>query len=110
MRSTRPTAGAVRSRIRSRPSGTSVGPTARPAGCSPCRQEARAVLAGALAKLHRESHAIYKPDEIARSNATRIYRSKNPAANYAAGDRVIYPTRQEHRDAILKTGELPPVK
>ena len=54
----------------------------------------RAALAASLAAYHRESHAIYKPDEIARANATRIYRAKNPAANYAAGDRVIYPTRR----------------
>ncbi|MDY3556666.1 multiheme c-type cytochrome [Gemmata sp. JC717] len=72
--------------------------------------EVRAALAAALAKLHRESHAIYKPDEIARSTATRIYRAKNPAANYAAGDRVIYPTTPAHRDAIVKSGELPPAK
>jgi hypothetical protein len=69
--------------------------------------EVRAALAAALAVFHRESHTIYKPDEIARSNATRIYREKNPAANYAARDRVIYPTTAAHRDAILKTGNLP---
>jgi tetratricopeptide (TPR) repeat protein len=67
-------------------------------------------LAAALAAYHRESHAIYKPDEIARSNATRIYRAQNPAANYAAGDRVIYPTLPSHRDSIVKTGELPPAQ
>jgi len=72
--------------------------------------EVQAAIAGALAKYHREFHAIYKPDEIARSNATRIYRQKNPAANYAAGDRVIYPTLPGHRDTIVKTGELPPAK
>ncbi len=70
----------------------------------------RAAIAATLAKYHRESHAIYKPDENARSTATRIYRAKNPAANYAAGERVIYPTLPVHRDTILKTGELPPAK
>lgn len=69
--------------------------------------EVQVALAGALAKYHRESHTIYKPDESARPEATRKYREKNPAANYAAGDRVIYPTTAAHRDAILRTGELP---
>ena len=68
----------------------------------------KAALATALAVLHRESHAIYKPDEIARANATRIYREKNPPANYAARDRVVYPTTPAHRAAILNTGDLPP--
>jgi tetratricopeptide (TPR) repeat protein len=67
----------------------------------------QSALAGVLATYHRESHEIYKPDEVARSNATRIYRAKNPAANYAAGDRVIYPTTPQHRETVLKTGELP---
>ncbi len=67
----------------------------------------QSALAGVLAVYHRESHEIYKPDEVARSNATRIYRAKNPAANYAAGDRVIYPTTPQHRAAIVTTGELP---
>ena len=69
--------------------------------------ELRAALATALSVFHRESHTIYKPDEIARSNSTRIYREKFPAANYAARDRVIYPTTAAHRDAIVKTGNLP---
>jgi tetratricopeptide (TPR) repeat protein len=72
--------------------------------------DVKPAIADVLAKYHRESHVIYKPDEIARSNATRIYRSKNPAANYAAGDRVIYPTQSAHRETIVKTGELPPAK
>lgn len=79
----------------------------RPAFHAQDDDSVRAALAGALERYHRESHAIYKPDEVARSTATAVYRAKNPAANYAAGDRVIYPTRPEHRDAILKTGELP---
>jgi hypothetical protein len=64
-------------------------------------------IAGVLSVFHRESHDIYKPDEVARSAATSAYRSKNPAANYAAGDRVIYPTTPAHREAIVRTGELP---
>jgi hypothetical protein len=72
--------------------------------------EVKGGLAFALAKYHREAHAIYKPDEIARSNATAIYRAAHPAANYAAGDRVIYPTVPAHRTTIEKTGELPPPK
>ncbi|HUR55530.1 MAG TPA: hypothetical protein VMZ71_15450, partial [Gemmataceae bacterium] len=69
--------------------------------------ELKAALAAVLTAFHRESHTIYKPDEIARSNSTRLYREKNPAANYAARDRVIYPTTAAHRDAIVKTGNLP---
>jgi len=79
----------------------------RPAFHADNDPEVLAALAGVLAVLHRESHSLYKPDEIARSNATRIYREKHPAANYAARERVIYPTTPGHRDAIVKTGNLP---
>jgi tetratricopeptide (TPR) repeat protein len=48
-------------------------------------------LAAVLAALHRESHAMYKPDELAREVVQR-YREKNPAANAAAEAIVIYPT------------------
>jgi tetratricopeptide (TPR) repeat protein len=82
----------------------------RPAFHAEGNTEMQSALAEALAKFHREFHGIYKPDEIARSNATRIYRQSHPAANYAAGDRVIYPTLPIHRDTIVKTGELPPAK
>jgi tetratricopeptide (TPR) repeat protein len=68
--------------------------------------ELASAIAAVLAALHRESHLIYKPDEVARANATRIYREKHPAANYAARDRVIYPTTAGHRETILKKGEL----
>jgi hypothetical protein len=67
----------------------------------------KAAMAGALSALHRAAHGVYKPDELAQSNATRIYREKNPIANYAARERVIYPTTSSHREAILKTGNLP---
>jgi tetratricopeptide (TPR) repeat protein len=70
----------------------------------------RESLAAALAVLHRESHSIYKPDEIAQSRATQIYREGHPEANYVARVRVIYPTTVEQRQAILATGDLPPVK
>jgi hypothetical protein len=63
--------------------------------------ELASAIARVLSGLHRESHAAYKPDENARANATRLYREKHPAANYAARDRVIYPTTPEHRAAIL---------
>ena len=82
----------------------------RPAFHAASEPAPRAALAAALARYHRESHAIYKPDEIARSAATQVYRQSHPEANYAAGDRVIYPTEPAHRDAILKTGVLPPAK
>jgi hypothetical protein len=64
-------------------------------------------LAAALSVLHRESHAIYKPDEVARSRATQIYRESHPEANYAGRPRVIYPTTPAHRVSIRTTGELP---
>jgi tetratricopeptide (TPR) repeat protein len=70
----------------------------------------RSALAAALTVLHRESHAIYKPDEVAESRATQIYRAAHPEANYVSRSRVIYPTTPEQREAILKTGDLPAVK
>lgn len=80
----------------------------RPAFLAEHDPEMKAALAAVLAVLHRESHTVYKPDEVARSNATQIHRQKNPIANYAARDRVVYPTTPAHRDAILnKGGELP---
>ncbi len=66
----------------------------------------QSALARLLEALHRELHAIYKPDEIARARSTAIYRKSHPAANYAARDRVIYPTTAAHRESILKTGNL----
>jgi len=68
--------------------------------------ETKLALARMMASLHREFHILFKPDEVARSYATRIYRGKNPAANYAARDRVVYPTTAEHRERILQGGEL----
>jgi tetratricopeptide (TPR) repeat protein len=82
----------------------------RPAFHGEADPAVQAALAAALAVLHRESHAIYKPDEVAQANATRIYREKNPIANYAARARVVYPTTPGQREAILKAGELPPVR
>ena len=82
----------------------------RPAYHAATDPSVREALAAALAVLHRESHAIYKPDEIAMARATTIYREKNPPANYAARARVVYPTASAHRDAILITGELPPTR
>ncbi len=64
-------------------------------------------LAVLLAHLHRIAHSIYKPDELARSETTRLYRLDHPAANYAAQDRVIYPTTSAQREAILKFHYLP---
>jgi hypothetical protein len=67
----------------------------------------RESLAAAMAVLHRESHSIYKPDEIANSRATQIYRESHPEANYTSRARVIYPTTATHRETIKTTGELP---
>jgi tetratricopeptide (TPR) repeat protein len=55
--------------------------------------DAKRSIAMVLADLHRESHTIYKPDELARSRTTAEYRAKNPAANAAAEAIVIYPTQ-----------------
>src|SRR5262245_6832776 len=72
--------------------------------------EVKDALAAALAAFHQASHEIYKVDENARSNATQEFRGKrgNEAANYAAQDRIIYPTTPDHRDTILRTGTLKP--
>ncbi|VTS01685.1 tetratricopeptide repeat protein [Tuwongella immobilis] len=61
----------------------------------------RAALAHLLATLHRETHAIYRPDEHARARTTAAYRLKNPAANHAAEAIVIYPTTVEQKQAIV---------
>ncbi len=51
----------------------------------------RAAAAHVLGHLHREMHVIFKPDDVARSRAARIYRETHPAANHAAEAIVIYP-------------------
>lgn len=57
----------------------------------------RSHLAQVLANLHLVSHALYKPDELARSRATAEYRKNHPAANAAAEAIVIYPTTASPR-------------
>jgi tetratricopeptide (TPR) repeat protein len=52
----------------------------------------RSALAAVLSSLHNQTHAIFKPDELARSRTVTMYRKKNPAANHAAEAIVIYPT------------------
>jgi len=64
----------------------------------------RSGMANVLAKLHRESKAIYQPDEIAQSRTTSLYRAKHPEANHAAEAIVIYPTTEVQRQTILKRG------
>lgn len=54
----------------------------------------QAELAAVLAELHRVSHEIYKPDELARADTAAKFRAKNPAANAAAEAIVIYPTNR----------------
>ncbi|HJZ92456.1 MAG TPA: hypothetical protein VKE40_16385, partial [Gemmataceae bacterium] len=73
-------------------------------------REIQDALAATLAAFHQAAHEIYKVDENARSNATQQFRERpgNEAANYAAQDRIIYPTTRAHRDTILKTGTLDP--
>ncbi len=54
----------------------------------------QAGLAAVLAELHRVSHELYKPDELARAFTVAKYRANHPAANAAAEAIVIYPTNR----------------
>jgi hypothetical protein len=49
-----------------------------------------AAAARALYVLHRELHAIFKPDDLAASQTAKVYREKHPAADKAANAVVIY--------------------
>src|SRR5262249_23488836 len=73
-------------------------------------REVQDALAATLPALHQAAYEIYKVDENARSNATQKFRERpgSEAANYAAQDRIIYPTTRAHRETILKTGTLNP--
>jgi tetratricopeptide (TPR) repeat protein len=55
----------------------------------------KAAAAHVLDKLHQEMHAIFKPDDIARSRAVQAHREKHPAANHAAEAIVIYPLNRK---------------
>jgi tetratricopeptide (TPR) repeat protein len=54
----------------------------------------QSAIGAVLADLHRESHTIYKTDELAKSATTQKYRDTHPAANAAAEAIVIYPTNR----------------
>ena len=56
------------------------------------RDAADPAVAFALAAVHRELHALFKPDELARARTVRLYRERHPAANAAAEAIVFYPT------------------
>jgi tetratricopeptide (TPR) repeat protein len=79
--------------------------TLQPAYHREADAEVKAALASALSTLHLELHSIFKPDEVAQS-VRQQYRARHPAADYAARDRVVYPTTQEHKDTIRQRGEL----
>lgn len=68
----------------------------------------RGAIAADLAALHFAAVGVYKVDEVARAQAVTAFRALpgNEAANYAARERVIYPTTAAHRDAIRKSGDL----
>jgi tetratricopeptide (TPR) repeat protein len=51
----------------------------------------RAATAHLLGELHRQAHAIYKPDDIAEGRTKALYRAAHPAADKAAEAVVIYP-------------------
>jgi tetratricopeptide (TPR) repeat protein len=57
--------------------------------------EIRTACAFVLGNLHRELHAIYRPDDLARGLATRKHREKHPAANHAAEAIKIYPLNRK---------------
>ncbi len=69
--------------------------------------EMQAALAQALGHLHRELHALYKPDDHAKSRAIREASIKYTAANHAAQAIVIYPTTNAQRDAIRQRHTAP---
>jgi tetratricopeptide (TPR) repeat protein len=73
----------------------------QPAFLRETNDSAREAMSAVLAQLHREAHAVFKPDEVARSRTVTEYRRKNPAANHAAEAIVIYPTTSEQKDAIV---------
>jgi tetratricopeptide (TPR) repeat protein len=52
----------------------------------------RAAAAAVLGDVHRETHAIYKPDDNAQDRAVQIYRASHKAAADASFAVVIYPT------------------
>jgi tetratricopeptide (TPR) repeat protein len=54
----------------------------------------KSALALALGTVHREIHALLKPDELARAHTTKLYRAGHPAANAAAEAIIIYPTNR----------------
>ena len=70
--------------------------------------EVRGAIADALGRLHLAAVGIYKVDEVARAQAVTAFRSSpgSAPANYAARDRVVYPTTKRHRQTILATGDL----
>ncbi|MBO0699588.1 MAG: hypothetical protein J2P46_14425, partial [Zavarzinella sp.] len=84
--------------------------TLRPAYHAEQERELKGVIASALAGLHSASVSVYKVDEVARAFATTQFRAQpgTEAANYAARERIIYPTTARHREMILKTGNLGP--
>jgi tetratricopeptide (TPR) repeat protein len=57
--------------------------------------ELKLAAARVLDELHRNLHAIFKPDDIAQSMAVREYRGAHPAADHAADAVVIYPLNRK---------------
>jgi len=47
------------------------------------------------AQKHRKEHERYRPDDNARDRAIAIHRRKNPAADHAAQNVVIYPLQRQ---------------
>jgi tetratricopeptide (TPR) repeat protein len=51
----------------------------------------RAAAAAVLGQIHREAHAIFKPDELAQARTVGLYNETHPAAAHASQAIVIYP-------------------
>jgi tetratricopeptide (TPR) repeat protein len=56
-----------------------------------------------LGHLHREAHAIYKPDDNAKDRTTALYRMKNPAARNAEQAVKVYPLHRPGAPGLRDT-------
>jgi tetratricopeptide (TPR) repeat protein len=66
---------------------------------------AKAALARALARVHKELHQRFKEDETARGKAQRIARQANPAADRNAQSIVIHPLHAPAADRAKEASE-----
>jgi tetratricopeptide (TPR) repeat protein len=57
--------------------------------------ELTAAAAMVLGPLHREAHAIFKPDELAQARAVALYNRDHPAGAHASQAIVVYPLHRQ---------------